>query len=453
MGVEQIIGRSARLTQDKPVHVYYLIALQTTDVLMSTLAQEKGEMLQTLLTKGTNPTLQRILDGEDDDDDVELGVDEVSASKARSAKVSGGGKTKRKPMPATTKSTTTRAAQPPAAPAKRKGKTTAKSSEFVESSSSEESTDEEIAKGKGKGKSSTKRGAQPPAAQEPAKPKAKAKATKKRASKEPEANMKKRSQHRAAARDAKKGTSNDDEQSEVDLVPRPVKRSAGSSSDEDVGQQSPPVRASQQATSDHASQGDDGAAMDVDSRIPLTPPPCGQRMRAALPTPTGTQAFTQTTGATQGSLFDDPISDWVATQDLNIRTPHAIDIRDGSIHPPFPPDGNRKHTRSPNEQSPRKDSRPRKRTTRSQAESDGEDFTMQMADIRVSSPTPTPFHLATGATSQVDEPVPSLALKPIRSKKKDALRPKPAGSSKKDALRGKAAGSSRTHGSGSTRRA
>ncbi|KAF9494556.1 hypothetical protein BDN71DRAFT_1507539 [Pleurotus eryngii] len=66
VGVEQIIRRSARLMQDKPVHIYYLIALQTTDVLMSTLAREKGEMLETLLTKGTNPTLQKILNDEED---------------------------------------------------------------------------------------------------------------------------------------------------------------------------------------------------------------------------------------------------------------------------------------------------------------------------------------------------------------------------------------------------
>ncbi|KAF9494555.1 hypothetical protein BDN71DRAFT_1507538 [Pleurotus eryngii] len=363
------------------------------------------------------------------------------------------------------KATTKQAAQLPAAedPAKRKRKAKAKSRELVESSAVEESTKEEPAKGSGK-----------------AKGKGKAKASMKRASKEPEAKVKKRTQHRAAARDAKKGTSDGGDQSQEELVPRPVKGSTGSSSDEDLGKQTVTAWASQRPTeyddpamdiddqsqavplSSEGSDNDrnleqptedvdslmvgDGPAMDIDVCLSLTPPPCGQPMRLALPTPTGMQTPTQT-GATQESFDNDTILDWVATQELNIRMPHTIDIRDGSIHPPFPPARNRKHMHSPN-QSPQKGGHPRKRTAPSHAESDdGEDFTTQMADLRGSSPTNTPFDLATGASSQLDEPVPSLTLKPIRSKKKDTMGVKKAAGSSKASGSSKAAGSSRPRSS------
>ncbi|KAF4567081.1 hypothetical protein EYR36_010697 [Pleurotus pulmonarius] len=91
------------------------------------------------------------------------------------------------------------------------------------------------------------------------------------------------------------------------------------------------------------------------------------------------------------------------------------------------PPPTRKHDRSPEQVSPRTDRRARKRTAL-QAESEGEDFTTQMADVSDSSPAKNPYDLATGATSQVDEPVPPLAFKPIRSKKQ-GMRGKP-GSSK-----------------------
>ncbi|KAF7416476.1 hypothetical protein PC9H_002742 [Pleurotus ostreatus] len=81
VGTEQIIGRAARLTQENAVHVYHLVALGTTDVLMSTMAREKGEMLATLFSKEKNEKLEEVFygiskknavsdsDQEEDDDD------------------------------------------------------------------------------------------------------------------------------------------------------------------------------------------------------------------------------------------------------------------------------------------------------------------------------------------------------------------------------------------------
>ncbi|KAF9493261.1 hypothetical protein BDN71DRAFT_1432613 [Pleurotus eryngii] len=331
VGVEQIIGQSTWLTQDKPVHIYYLIALQTTDVLMFTLAQEKGEMLETLLTKGTNLKLQKILDNEEDEDDIDLGVEED-----RPKKVSGSRMPKKKLMAATTKAsmkqapsrpvtdkeestkekhvkgnrkaTAKQAAQPPAVedPVKRKRKAKAKSREFVELSTVEESMKEESVKGLGR-----------------VKRKGKAKVSMKQVSKKPEAKVKKRMQHCAAARDAKKDMSDGAYQSKEELVPQPVKRSTSSSSDEDFGKQTVTAQASQWPTEDNnlamdiddqsqavppSSKGNDNnqdleqpaedinssmvgdsPAMDVDVHLSLTLQPCGQPMRITLPTPTGMQ--------------------------------------------------------------------------------------------------------------------------------------------------------------------
>ncbi|KAF4584742.1 hypothetical protein EYR38_001973 [Pleurotus pulmonarius] len=81
VGTEQIIGRSARLTQEHAVHVYHLLALGTTDVIMARMARQKGEMLKTLLSKEKNEKLEAVFYGranknaamdsepEDDDDD------------------------------------------------------------------------------------------------------------------------------------------------------------------------------------------------------------------------------------------------------------------------------------------------------------------------------------------------------------------------------------------------
>ncbi|KAF4598990.1 hypothetical protein EYR40_006078 [Pleurotus pulmonarius] len=89
VGTEQIIGRSARLTQEHPVHVYHLVALGTTDVLMSTMAREKGEMLRTLFTKERNENLERVfhgrlLKGAVDDGDNDLDEDGNPRKKKKS---------------------------------------------------------------------------------------------------------------------------------------------------------------------------------------------------------------------------------------------------------------------------------------------------------------------------------------------------------------------------------
>lgn len=55
MASVQVIGRAHRLGQEKIVHVYNLLALHTTDVIMASLASGKNDMLQSLLSKGTNP--------------------------------------------------------------------------------------------------------------------------------------------------------------------------------------------------------------------------------------------------------------------------------------------------------------------------------------------------------------------------------------------------------------
>jgi TATA-binding protein-associated factor len=47
----QIIGRAWRQPQWKTVKVYHLLALDTTDVLMSSVARGKQEMLQTFLAE------------------------------------------------------------------------------------------------------------------------------------------------------------------------------------------------------------------------------------------------------------------------------------------------------------------------------------------------------------------------------------------------------------------
>lgn len=52
--VTQIIGRAHRMGQKKPVHVYELMALGTTDAVMATLAAGKDMMLNALLSKHPN---------------------------------------------------------------------------------------------------------------------------------------------------------------------------------------------------------------------------------------------------------------------------------------------------------------------------------------------------------------------------------------------------------------
>jgi SNF2 family DNA or RNA helicase len=47
----QIIGRAHRFGQRKKVHVYQILAVGTTDVIITSLAREKNAMLQALLSK------------------------------------------------------------------------------------------------------------------------------------------------------------------------------------------------------------------------------------------------------------------------------------------------------------------------------------------------------------------------------------------------------------------
>ncbi len=47
----QIIGRAHRYGQEQIVHVYKLLAVGTTDVIMASLAKDKDVMLQALVTK------------------------------------------------------------------------------------------------------------------------------------------------------------------------------------------------------------------------------------------------------------------------------------------------------------------------------------------------------------------------------------------------------------------
>ncbi|KAF9499167.1 hypothetical protein BDN71DRAFT_1503218 [Pleurotus eryngii] len=65
VGTEQIIGWSVCLTQENAIHIYHLVSLGTTDVLMSAMACEKGKMLRMLFLKEKNDKLEQ----EDDNDD------------------------------------------------------------------------------------------------------------------------------------------------------------------------------------------------------------------------------------------------------------------------------------------------------------------------------------------------------------------------------------------------
>ena len=52
----QIVGRAHRLGQTRPVYVYHLLAVGTTDVIISSMAREKNDMLQALLTRTVKQT-------------------------------------------------------------------------------------------------------------------------------------------------------------------------------------------------------------------------------------------------------------------------------------------------------------------------------------------------------------------------------------------------------------
>lgn len=58
--VEQIIGRAWRRGQEKTVRVYNMIALGTTDVMMSAMAKTKGDMLRAFVMKNEGRWLHAV---------------------------------------------------------------------------------------------------------------------------------------------------------------------------------------------------------------------------------------------------------------------------------------------------------------------------------------------------------------------------------------------------------
>ena len=55
--MKQVIGRAWRLGQVKQVKVYHLVALQTTDVVMSSFARLKSEMLDAFVSSDENHSM------------------------------------------------------------------------------------------------------------------------------------------------------------------------------------------------------------------------------------------------------------------------------------------------------------------------------------------------------------------------------------------------------------
>ncbi|KAJ8488876.1 hypothetical protein ONZ45_g13793 [Pleurotus djamor] len=96
VAVEQVVGRCARLTQEKPVHVYYILAKHTTDIAMAALARDKGDMLKALLNRQwqDDDINQLLLGGVDDgeeeeeneDDDNDDDSDDSDANTSRAPK-------------------------------------------------------------------------------------------------------------------------------------------------------------------------------------------------------------------------------------------------------------------------------------------------------------------------------------------------------------------------------
>ncbi|KIL63772.1 hypothetical protein M378DRAFT_11866 [Amanita muscaria Koide BX008] len=90
----QIVGRAHRLGQTRPVHVYHLLAIGTTDVIISSMAREKDEMLQALLTRtikeapGLNDAFRPPTEDEESEDEVQ----EVAAPKKTGKKKAAGQK-------------------------------------------------------------------------------------------------------------------------------------------------------------------------------------------------------------------------------------------------------------------------------------------------------------------------------------------------------------------------
>ncbi|KAM6488893.1 P-loop containing nucleoside triphosphate hydrolase protein [Amanita muscaria] len=81
----QIIGRAHRLGQTRPVHVYHLLAIGTTDVIISSMAREKNDMLQALLTRTIQqaPGLEDMFKIANDDDSDEEPEEPTKTKKKR----------------------------------------------------------------------------------------------------------------------------------------------------------------------------------------------------------------------------------------------------------------------------------------------------------------------------------------------------------------------------------
>ncbi|KAM6488891.1 P-loop containing nucleoside triphosphate hydrolase protein [Amanita muscaria] len=93
----QIVGRAHRLGQTRPVHVYHLLAIGTTDVIISSMAREKDEMLQALLTRTIKeaPGLTDVFKPPTDDEESEDEIQEVAAPTKKGKKKASGKTTPR----------------------------------------------------------------------------------------------------------------------------------------------------------------------------------------------------------------------------------------------------------------------------------------------------------------------------------------------------------------------
>ncbi|RXW11953.1 hypothetical protein EST38_g13902, partial [Candolleomyces aberdarensis] len=106
VALQQIVGRAHRLGQSRTVHVYNMIALRTTDVLMRPGATRKSDMLEQLLTNGSYQDLRKFIgeeafvgvdagsDSEDEQDHptIEDKDDEVAGEKNEGEKGNQSGK-------------------------------------------------------------------------------------------------------------------------------------------------------------------------------------------------------------------------------------------------------------------------------------------------------------------------------------------------------------------------
>ncbi|KAF9487612.1 hypothetical protein BDN71DRAFT_1594410 [Pleurotus eryngii] len=180
VGTEQIIGRSAHLTQENAVHVYHLVSLRTTDVLMSTMAREKGEMLRTLFSKEKNEKLEQVFygrtkkgtvpDSDPEEDDNDSGKKKKTKPLPRAYNVA------LKSISRSETSSTSRASKTAAEETAEEPEVADDEGEGVDGGDGGEEKMAEEGKGKGKEKVRTKAPAKPkPAAKTKLKPRAKGK--------------------------------------------------------------------------------------------------------------------------------------------------------------------------------------------------------------------------------------------------------------------------------------